>query len=127
MDTTQPSKVRLSAKSIEQRVVDHATRHGSVSVGGSEQRKVGQIDVEIGVQRTEPGGDVMAVGAVEAALQMPGVRAAVCPAVVGVLEDLMVPEQPDGRRCNVGSEQRGWDVAVRDLQAGIQTRPLKVQ
>ena len=59
----------------------------------------------------------MAAGTVEPALQVPGVRAAVRPAVVGVLEYLVMPQQPHRGRGDVGSEERGRDVAMRDLRA----------
>ena len=60
-----------------------------------------------------PHSDVVKVaGAIEPALQMSGVYAAVRPAVVGVLEDLVMPQQPARRRGDVGSEQRGRDVAM---------------
>ena len=42
-----PISTREAGRRIDQRAVDHSTRHCGVGVGGSERRQVGQIDVEV--------------------------------------------------------------------------------
>lgn len=41
------NRTPISARSIERRCADHATRHCGDGVGGSERRKAGQNDVEV--------------------------------------------------------------------------------